>query len=280
MPDGSSKVKFSIQTNYENWNYSYKTGDKIYLYYRAKIQDKEFWNQNKDLSKTYLNHIQMGNLSDISETTVQKKEKILDKTSSVSETGAGAYSIDYQLCVNLYGNDLDPKSNTLLLSDNLSIDQSDSETVFDPSALRVYLYDASKDDKIGQELNQNRYTVQFDSKSYKLVLTVPDSLAVVVKYRYSFRVGANDTTVSNSASLNGVAGGDSSVSNILTTTESGASAFRKILKFIKLILITLILNFRVYPSNWKSLFLMQPVIMGHGRMFRQKLRLLQMPAAQ
>lgn len=87
MPDGSSKVKFSIQTNYENWNYSYKTGDKIYLYYRAKIQDKEFWNQNKDLSKTYLNHIQMGNLSDISETTVQKKEKILDKTSSVSETG-------------------------------------------------------------------------------------------------------------------------------------------------------------------------------------------------
>ena len=222
----------------------------------------------------------MGNLSDISETTVQKKEKILDKTSSVSETGAGAYSIDYQLCVNPYGNDLDPKSNTLLLSDNLSIDQSDSETVFDPSALRVYLYDASKDDKIGQELNQNRYTVQFDSKSHKLVLTVPDSLALVVKYRYSFRVGANDTTVSNSASLNGVAGGDSLVSNILKTTESGASAFRKILKFIKLILITLILNFRVYLSNWKSLFLMQPVIMGHGRMFRQKLRLLQMPAAQ
>ncbi len=233
LSDGSSEVKISIQRQCVNNTYSYNVGDTFNLYYRAKIQDKEFWNQNKDLSKTYLNHIQMGNLSDISETTVQKKEKNLDKTSSVSQTGAGAYLIDYQLCVNPYGNDLDPNSNTLLLSDNLSIDKSDSEAVFDPSALRVYLYDASKDDKIGQELNQNRYTAQFDSKNHKLELTVPDSLPLVVKYKYNFSVGANDTTVSNSASLKGVAGGDSSVSNTLKTTESGASAFRKILKIYK-----------------------------------------------
>ena len=73
LPDGSSQVIFSIENQHENDQYSYWDNSNINLYYRAKIMDQDFWNQNKELSKTYVNKIQMGKLSDISETTVKKK---------------------------------------------------------------------------------------------------------------------------------------------------------------------------------------------------------------
>ena len=240
LPDGSTSYQFTLTnqviTQYPQYKYSYNTGDIVALYYRAKIQDEDFWNQNKELSKTYVNKIQMGKLSDISETTVKKKEKVLSKSAIVKKNGSGdsrSYTAAYSLVVNPFGKDLDPNKNSLTLTDQLSIDKPDSEAIFDPESLCVYAYDNTKEDKTGEPLNANRYSAIYDSASHKITVTIPDALALVIKYNYTFQVGSNDTIVNNNAALSGVAGGSTSNSNTLKTTDSGATAYRKVVKICK-----------------------------------------------
>lgn len=234
LPDGSTEYQFSVYN--QSSTYSFNAGDVIVLYYRAKIEDNDFWSQNKDLNKTYFNRIQMGNLSDISETIVKKEEKVLSKNAIVRKNGSGdsrSYTAAYSLVVNPYGKDLDPNKNSLTLTDQLSIDKPDSEAIFDPESLCVYAYDNTKEDKTGEPLNANRYSATYDSASHKITVTIPDALALVIKYNYTLQVGSNDTIVNNNAALSGVAGGSTSNSNTLKTTDSGATAYRKVVKICK-----------------------------------------------
>ena len=94
-------------------------------------------------------------------------------------------------------------------------------------SLNVYAFDASKPHNKGAKLDPNRYSYTYDTKTNKLTITLPDALACVVSYQYSFVLGESDPTVTNAASLQGLGVKTDDKGLKVSTTNTGAGVVRQ-----------------------------------------------------
>ena len=200
--NGQTKVKFTVN--------GFQPGNTYLIYYQATFDKDSFWTNGDAKQKEYENKIEWNGHEDTTKTTVEKDSKVLKKDGAViQETDAngtitGKGYITYHLTVNPGAADLDTKKDTLTLTDTIGQDQSrESKLYIDTDTIKVYQYDPSMPNNMGSELNSSRYTYQYDEKTQKLTLTIPDQLACVVSYRYNFEAGKNDETITNNAELSG-----------------------------------------------------------------------------
>ena len=212
--DGSSKVNFTVT--------GYRPGDAFILYYQATVEDEAYWKDQTKTDKDYSNKIEWKSYSDTTKTHVEQNKKVLDKTHQLKENADGTRQLIYYLKVNRAARDIDPDSDTLILTDTLKTDDSGAKPYFDPTSIKVYQYDPDMANGVGAEIDHSRYTYQYNEGTHKLTIKIPDQLACVVSYQYNVTVGVNDTIVSNSAELTGVAG--SSTSDVQKLTASSSSS--------------------------------------------------------
>jgi len=233
LPDGRTQVVFTIQKGQyqqDQWNpvkYSYQPGDKIDITYSASIGDQDFWKDLDKTSKVYENEVTFNNVTISNKTEVDRVLKTLDKQAQLLSNANGAAVIEYNVTVNPKGEDLNSSGDTVTLEDTLSIDKKDTVAHFVAQSLNVYAFDASKPNNIGAKLDANRYSYIYDTKTNKLTITLPDALACVVNYKYSFVLGEMDPTITNKASLQGLGVNTNDNGLKVQTTNTGAGVVRQ-----------------------------------------------------
>ena len=224
----------------EKDSYYLKDDNKIAIYYAVKITDDT--KLDGAGTATFTNKVVWGDREASTDTDIKKNHEVIEKTGSQrtekdSKTGAERPKniVDYSIVINPNAEDLDDESDTLVLKDVLKYDAKQLSAVnLDLSTVKLYVYDATKEDKCGAEIDASRYVIEYnDSSSGKreFKVTLPDELACVLKYSYQYDRGttAGDIPISNEAKL----GSHSSKVNNLTLEEatSYANANKHIIVF-------------------------------------------------
>lgn len=204
----------SLNNNKER-NY-FKESSGFYIRYAVEV-DTDLWknwngtgieNNSKD-ERTYINTAHWGDLDAKAEVTLKRKVKNLEKDveqltdSNGHKIGSAAYTIK----INPGAKDLVPNSDTVTLTDTLTVQQGYTAEL-DLSS--VQLYDAA-DTTFSNPLSRNEYTFHYTShvdaasvNTYTMELTVPDQRALVLKYTYKTNADVEDKVkLDNTALLNG-----------------------------------------------------------------------------
>ena len=212
-------------------SYYLKDDNKIAIYYAVKITDDT--KLDGAGTATFTNKVVWGDREASTDTDIKKNHEVIEKKGSQriekdSTTGAEIPKdiVDYSIVINPNAEDLDDESDTLVLKDVLEYGVGELNAVnLDLSTVKLYVYDATKEDKCGAEIDASRYVIEYnDSSSGKreFKITLPDGLACVLKYSYQFDRGstAGDILISNEAKL----GSHSSKENKLNLQEATSYA--------------------------------------------------------
>ena len=120
---------------------------------------------------------------------------------------------------------MNPQSDKITLTDELNYYDPQISPYLVLSSLKLYEYDANKDDHKGKLIDASRYQVQIDDTTHRLTVTLPDELACVLGYEYDFDVGTSvSPTIRNTVSLEGEF--SSSVDTVIDTNDSSAGVVR------------------------------------------------------
>lgn len=222
-------IKFKLSKGYNNSG----NNTAIAIYYAVDITD-DYWNNLKNTSKEYVNSFEYDGNKQEQHTEVEreienvsKSGKQLEETVETDDgktTTIKTTKVEYSVIINPAANDLNPKSDKLTLTDNLSLDNG-MNAYFDLSNTKLYEYDDSKDDHRGKEIDASRYTIQYDEINHKITVTLPDELACVLVYQYDFDVGnKSDPKVKNKVSLEGEYSSDTDT--VIDTSSSSAGVVR------------------------------------------------------
>ena len=208
----------------------------VEIQYTVSLAEDPAWEDMTLTEKDYTNTAEWGNSKDSSETKVtREREKIIKSGKQLTDDDGKPYGrIRYTVVINPAGLDLDPDSNTLTLTDSLS---SGNLAAYNPSldisSVRLYNYDADRDDHIGTEIANTSYSMKYDSAASKVVLQIPDSKALILVYEYQLDENyTNGTVISNSAELSGQGSGSSNIE--MKTQSSSAHASRDKLDIYKI----------------------------------------------
>ena len=212
-------------------SYYLKDDNKIAIYYAVKITDDT--KLDGAGTATFTNKVVWGNREASTDTDIKKNHEVIEKKGSQriekdSTTGAEIPKdiVDYSIVINPNAEDLDDESDTLVLKDVLKYGAGELNAInLDLSTVKLYVYDATKEDKCGAEIDASRYVIEYnDSSSGKreFKVTLPDELACVLKYSYQYDRGstAGGIQISNEAKL----GSHSSKENKLTLQEATSYA--------------------------------------------------------
>lgn len=212
-------------------SYYLENDNKIAIYYAVKITDDTKLDGTG--TATFTNKVVWGDREASTDTDIKKNHEVIEKTGSQrfekdSQTGAKIWKdiVDYSIVINPNAEDLDDESDTLVLKDVLKDDARKLNAInLDLSTVKLYVYDATKEDKCGAEIDASRYVIEYnDSSSGKreFKVTLPDELACVLKYSYQYDRGstADGIKISNEAKL----GSHSSKENKLTLQEATSYA--------------------------------------------------------
>lgn len=122
--------------------------------------------------------------------------------------------IDYNIIVNAKGDNLSTATDNITLEDSMSRKDVWGETKatadLDLTNVRVYHYDPTKTNGIGDPLDNDLYTIQYDDSDStgKRVtsMVLPDEVPLIVTYTYKINRESDlsKTTFDNSISLNGL----------------------------------------------------------------------------
>lgn len=208
-------------------SYYLKDDNKIAIYYAVKITDDTKLDGTG--TATFTNKVVWGDREASTDTDIKKNHEVIEKTGSQriekdSQTGAEILKdiVDYSIVINPNAEDLDDESDTLELKDVLKYDAKQLSAVnLDLSTVKLYVYDATKEDKCGAEIDASRYVIEYNDLSSgkrEFKVTLPDELACVLKYSYQYDRGntAGDIHISNEAKL----GSHTSKENSFTLKES------------------------------------------------------------
>ena len=228
--ESANKVTFTFKPGYNQTDGDYNTGKRnnpngpIAIYYCVDITSDEFWKDLKNENKEYTNTLEYEGNKQEQHTEVERETQNVTKTAKQIENST---KVEYSVCINPAGKDLNPNSDKLDLVDNLDLPQWTSYTSYlDLSSLKIYEYDGTKENHRGNVIDSSRYKVQYDEANHKLTITLPDELACVLVYAYDFDVGtAANPTIRNSVSL--LEGENaSSVDTTIDTTHSSAGVVK------------------------------------------------------
>lgn len=225
--DKANKVTFTFKPGYNKTDGDWGSGKRdnpngpIAIYYAVDITSDEFWKDLKNENKEYTNTLEYEGNKQEQHTEVERETQNVTKTAKQLKNST---KVEYSVCINPAGKDLNPKSDKLVLVDTLDL-QTSYTSYLDLSSLKIYEYDGTKEDHRGNEIDSSRYKVQYDEADHKLTITLPDELACILVYAYDFDVGtAVDPIIKNNVSLEGDY--TSSVDTKIDTTHSSAGAGR------------------------------------------------------
>ena len=204
----------SLNNNKER-NY-FKESSGFYIRYAVEV-DADLWknwngtgieNDSKD-ERTYINAAKWGDLDAKAEVTLKRKTENLKKDAEQlkDEYGNKIGSAAYTIKINPGAKDLIPDSDTVTLTDTLTVQQGFTAELDLDS---VQLYDAA-DTTFSNPLSRDEYTFRYTShvdaasvNTYTMELTVPDQRALVLKYTYKTSAGINQSVkLDNHAVLGG-----------------------------------------------------------------------------
>lgn len=227
--EGKQKLKIEIKSGYQcNANH-----DGFLITYRVKISDDSAWNTPGTVKKVYGNSVSWGDVTTSTNTLVEKDEaeeveKKGTQRTSTNKDGKTVYSdiVDYSVIINPTAKDLIPGKDEVELVDKLTFEKDGIKAYLELDSLKLYTYDHSAEGHLGNLLDRSKYKVKYDDSNPKapvLTVTVPDELACVLVYTYTFDRGTiadNTIKVKNSANLEG----GYSVSTSTEVQKNSASA--------------------------------------------------------
>ena len=223
----TNKITFTFKSGYNKTDGDWSTGKRdhpngsIAIYYAVDIANDEFWKDLKNESKEYSNLLEYEGKEQNQETKVERKTQVVAKFAKQIENTT---KVEYTVNINPAGKDLDPKSDKIVLKDELDLYYEYSAYI-DASSLKIYEYDSSKENNRGKVIDSSRYQVQMDTQNNILTITLPDELACVLVYQYDFDVGNVATPrIRNNVVLQGEFSSD--VDTAIDTTHSEAGVVR------------------------------------------------------
>ena len=172
----------------------------IYIQYKAKVVDPAWEFNPKEFERDYTNNASWEGESASTTTTVKRTNEELTK-SAVQESNSS--KVHYTLNINKLGLDLLPNSDRILLEDVLTVNTKSPATLDLDS---VQLYEANSNTLLDKESYEFSYarTTEGENYKYTIKLKVPDDVALILNYDYTFDVSVLTTPlITNTAKLNG-----------------------------------------------------------------------------
>lgn len=220
--DGTTELTFTVLDGYQA-----NQEQIILLKYKAYISD-DYWLDMSNSAKSYINKAIYNNIPVEQETHIARDVKAVKKSGKQKKDASGnpTNQIEYAIDINPAGKDLNPKGNTLELKDKLSIpgNYSKIKAFLDLKSVKLYSYDSSKSDHRGVLLDNSLYSLQYDSQTHVIKLTIPDEQPCVFVYEYNIdgmSEYVNAPAISNSAELAGFYSDQKQLQ--LDKTSSGAT---------------------------------------------------------
>ena len=211
----------------------------LVIYYAANIDQSEnsVWNDKTVKKKVFSNKAtwEEKGASDTQDTEVDKKAKTVEKTVTQLKDGKGnvTNNLEYQIVVNPEAEDLVEGSDTIHLADKVTGVTESAYIHLIPEKTVVYQYSETAENHRGSVMNAQRYSYTYDESSHQLDFELPDETAMVVCYTYHVQPGVNMPTITNEASIEGVSGSGSKVSQQLEKSSSSSSATQSVLYLYK-----------------------------------------------
>lgn len=214
--DGGTKLEITLP------GYQYDASKPtLYLYYDVSIGSDPSWN-NGSTKKTYENTATWGKSTSTQKTEVNRNyEKVSKSGEQLYDTnGEPTNNLRYYVEINAAGQDLDPNSDVLTLTDKFDSGSVDSD--LDPSSIKLYAYDYSKEHHYDPDRPIENFKATYDAKTHTITVEVPDKRACVLTYEYTLDNSFGDgMKVTNNASLNG----KYSKSGSISLKEASGGAF-------------------------------------------------------
>lgn len=208
--------------------------DQVVIAYSATYEDDSYWKEGipeknedgsykKQISKIYENKavVNEGTDDEVSDKRVVNVEKnytMLEKHSKqVNDV------IRYSIPINKGGLDLDENSDTIKLSDRLTIGSSSAKADLLLDSVKLYKLDKTTGEKIG-EVNKEDYKFTYNENDNSFIVEIPDGTPLQLEY--SYRIDKKNTDVNfkvtNQAELYGQKAVDGSSND--STFDQSASA--------------------------------------------------------
>ena len=172
----------------------------IYIQYKAKVVDPAWEFNLKEFERDYTNNASWEGESASTTTTVKRTNEELTK-SAVQESNSS--KVHYTLNINKLGLDLLPNSDRINLEDVLTVNTKSPATLDLDS---VKLCEANSGKLLDKESYEFSYarTTEGENYKYTIKLKVPDDVALILNYDYTFDVSVLTTPlITNTAQLNG-----------------------------------------------------------------------------
>lgn len=207
----NKKPQVSVEDNiltitiWDGYNSS-TTASTIWITYKVSIAGDLFWSDLTHEEKNYTNSVTWGDNTDSQETIVEREIKKVQKNAEqlTDDNGKLIDTVEYTVIINPASDDLDPSSDTLTLTDTLTLPNGVG-AYLDLANTKLYQYNSTADNNLGALVDTARYQMSYDELNHKFTVILPDALSCVLVYRYNIDRGnlANDLTLSNSVSLAG-----------------------------------------------------------------------------
>lgn len=219
--DGSQKLRFKIKKGYEKGE-----EQKFQITYKAEISSDSYWNDMTKTEKSYTNTATWGDSSSSQTTKVNRTIKEVSKSvKQLESNGVNTNTLEYYIDINPAGSDLNPHSDTLLLSDKLTVNDG-VQAYLNLENVHLYQYDYLKEKHKGSELDKSLYTLTYNAETHDMSVELPDNLACVFVYQYTINTGnlATDATqISNTANLNGEYSSDNKTKFAINSSSASLS---------------------------------------------------------
>ena len=194
---------------------------ELVLCYQAELTDTR-WSNVKFEEATYANKIKWEeqNKQDKVDVKVTQKVDVLKKE-ALQITDKNDSRVKYTLTINPAAKDLDPTSNTVTLTDILTVLHTSVQASLDIFSVKLYNADTNV------EISKDEYsytlpvlrTNSSGQPTYTTTFTLPDSTPLVLEYEY-----VTDATDAVSLSNEAKISGQSSVTKPIELTKVGASS--------------------------------------------------------
>lgn len=220
--DGTTTLTITIpaQHNLDNKN------DPIVIFYEVAFD----WPSLAQDSVLFTNRAQFGDYTAEQSTTVERNIPILSKsgrqlTTVVDGVEKPNDTVEYTVVINPGAKDLDANSDTLLLTDQLTVPNG-VQAYLDMDQVFLYNYADTASNKCGAEISTQRYQISYDQQNLQFTVRLPDELACVLVYRYVIDEGDTaSVALNNTAGLNGETSGISNME--FKVTNSGATVLKR-----------------------------------------------------
>ena len=238
--DGNITESYDPETNILTVTIGQASKESRYieLYYKATVEDDEYWSVDSNTKKQYTNTVSWGDVSDRETVVVTHEDNLLSKVGAaieVGETPNTKQAMKYLLTVNPQGLDLIDHADTITVTDTMTLSNQSTIAQFIPTSVKVYEYDKNKTDNKGDEISQTRYHFTYDATKQTIEFTLPDEMPIVVEYQYEFPTvdAINNTTINNSAVISGISKSTTEHEETFHQESGSATTYRRELDIYK-----------------------------------------------